>query len=70
MSNRFLKRDISQAIAWGMPCNESSGYTPYEFTQLLVKALLRINYLEQTLKDNKIPFTETDYAGRSKIHDL
>lgn len=61
MINRNLKQDISTAIAWGIPDTESTGYTAAEFTGLLRRALNRINYLETTLKENNVQFTQTDY---------
>ena len=41
-----LKKDISTAIAWGMPDNESIGYTNTELIRLLSRALKYIKYLE------------------------
>ena len=41
-----LKKDIAEAIAWGIPDRESIGCSPTEFIKLLSKALKYINYLE------------------------
>jgi hypothetical protein len=66
---RDLKKSIHTAIAWGVPDRESTGYSPSEFTSLLRVALTRIEYLESALRENNIPFTETDYR-RERVKDI
>jgi hypothetical protein len=58
---RNLKQDIRSAIAWGVPCRESSGYSAAEFTSLLNKAKIRIEQLESILNAYNIQFPQTDW---------
>jgi hypothetical protein len=64
---RDLKNSMHTAIAWGVPDRESTGYSASEFTSLLSVALTRIEYLESALRENNIPFTETDYRRKSML---
>ena len=57
---RDLKKSIRTAIAWGIPDSESTGFSSSEFVSLLINALHRIEYLESALRENNVPFTETD----------
>ena len=59
---RNLKRDIGSAIAWGVPCKESLGYSAAEFTSLLNKAKIRIEQLESILNAYNIQFPQTDWS--------
>ena len=59
--NRNLKRDIRTAVAWGVPDNESYGYSAIKFTELLTRARTRIEQLESILTANNIPFPHTDW---------
>jgi len=66
---RDLKKSMHTAIAWGVPDRESTGYSASQFTSLLSVALHRIEYLEGALRENNIPFTETDWK-RERIKDI
>lgn len=48
-----LKLRIREAIAWGVPDNESTGMSPEAFTRLLSEALKEIENLERKLDEIK-----------------
>lgn len=58
---RNLKSELGKAIAWGVPCQYSTGYSSAELVVLLKAALKRIQYLETALDLHQVPYTHTDF---------
>jgi len=49
-----LKEDMRTAIAWGLPDTESTGYSHYEFIQLLSRAYNYIEFLEAKVPEKDL----------------
>lgn len=61
--NFNIKTDIKTALAWGHPSSDGYGYSHIEYLRLLRDCLQRIEYLEQTLEDHSVLFTQTDFRN-------
>lgn len=62
---KLFKKKLDEAIGWGVPDNESIGYSPREFVRLLSASRSYINNLEALLTRNNIPL-----PGIEKYKDI
>jgi hypothetical protein len=53
---RSASRKAKVALAWGTPDKECIGYTHKEYAAVINNLLLRVQYLEDELRNNNIPF--------------
>lgn len=62
MFQRNFKSKVRTAAAWAIPSHECVGYSQAELSTLLYRCLERIEYLEETLRENSVAFSETDWS--------
>jgi hypothetical protein len=61
MFDKKLEREVSTATAWGVPDNESIGYSPAAWRNLVRKLEWRVLILEKLLVENGIDPTPEHY---------